>query len=180
MPGLGLDATRRAWRELRAAGVPTFARWAHEDARSAPPEPVLPEDLPEERWSAVLASVWSYIAACYRVEARLLGDLLRLRARAARGRLGWSPTGRSAAAGRDPCGRPRLSLQGSEEVLLGDRGKLQDALERPAWDLLLPQRDDRHAFPVVIDPVKRLVRPSRPRSGCEAQPLERPDDFPAR
>lgn len=79
MPSLGPERSRRAWRALRAAGVPTFSRWAHEDARTPPPEPVIPGDVPPSRWSEVLAVLARHAAACRRVEARLLGDLLRLR-----------------------------------------------------------------------------------------------------
>ncbi|HXF73117.1 MAG TPA: hypothetical protein VNO79_10965 [Actinomycetota bacterium] len=80
MPSLGPERSRRTWRELRAAGVPTFSRWAHEDARTAPPPPVLPADLPEERLGEALVALAAHAGAARRVEARLLADLLRLRA----------------------------------------------------------------------------------------------------
>lgn len=79
MPSLGPQRSRAAWRELRAAGVPTFARWAHEDARTPPPEPVIPGDLPAARLAGVLAVLARHARACREVEARLLADRLRLR-----------------------------------------------------------------------------------------------------
>lgn len=75
MASLG-PASRRAWRELRCAGVPTFSAWAYQDARTPPPEPVVPADLPEERLPTALASLARHAAALHRLEARLLGDLI--------------------------------------------------------------------------------------------------------
>ena len=66
MASLGPGATQREWQRLRAAGVPTFARWAWKDARILPPSPVIPRDVGEERTAEVLAVLWRHVAACYR------------------------------------------------------------------------------------------------------------------